>query len=83
MEWTKESNLLAPCEVCARITQNLLSMVLFTPFALLLEIARVGPFDEMRYLQLLKVVCFGIGREREMTFTNLFFTQVIIQDHWS
>lgn len=84
MKWAKTGNFLVLYEACARITQHALrSALLFLRFAPLLEIAKIGPFDERKHLQLLKVVCFGIGRERAVSLTDLFFTRVLIQDHWS
>lgn len=58
-------------------------MLLFASLAPLLEMAKIGSFGELKHLQLLKVVSFGIGREREVSLTNLFFAQVLIQDHGS
>ena len=58
-------------------------MLLFVTLAPLLEMAKIGSFDEVKHLQLLKAVCFGIWRKRVVSLTNLFFAQVLIQDRWS
>lgn len=81
---TAEYNFLVLCQACARITQHpLISELLFTPLAPLLEMAKTGSFDEVKHLQLLKVVCSGIWRKGVVSLTNPFFARVLIQDRWS